>query len=129
MTELTSFMDQNFSGKPFMGKTKPDVVYTFNVKVDSLVIIEVKTPWAEQFGMTIEAKGQFKNIVDEEDDEFEEDGEHVVPFWACEAFQRTVVESGKTKGWLSMEYKRNIATGLNREGKEVELSGASFKLV
>ncbi len=76
----TSFFDHNFSGKPWFGKAEADEEYSFEVKVDSLKLVESDTPWTDEYGLTTEAIGNFRNILTEDGDEFEEEGEHVVPF-------------------------------------------------
>ncbi len=124
-------MDHNFSGKPWFAKVEADETYSFEVDVNTLKVKETKgTPWEEEFGPTFEATGEFRNIEDSDGEEYEKDGEHMVPFWACEAFQEQVGEGEPNKkGWLKMEYIRNEADGENRDGKPVKLSGAAFRCV
>ncbi len=119
---MKSFLDHNFAGKPWFAQTEPKEVYTFDVKVETLHVLESETPW----GDTFEGEGQFRSICDPEGDEFIEDGTYVVPFWACEALQKEVIQSGKTKGWVTFGYKRETEMGDNREGTEVEINTAFF---
>jgi len=123
---MSGFFEQNYSGAPFMANAEADETYSFLVKVDTIEVSNSDTPW----GDTTEAKADFKDIKhDKKGTELAEDGEHMVPFWACEAFQKSLKDNGKFKGWVEMEYIRSEEDGINREGKEVSLSGAAFRCV
>ncbi len=122
---MKSFLDHNFAGKPWFAQTEPKEIYTLEVKIDTLNVLESETPW----GDTFEAEGEYRSICDPEGDEFIEDGKYVAPFWACEALQKIIKESGKSKGWFKLDYRREVEMGENREGKEVEINTAFFKAV
>lgn len=124
---LISFWDHNFAGKPWFAQTKAEETYTFEVKVDTVQLLEdIIVPFGKT-GKTTEAKAQMRNIKDSTGEGFIDDGEHNVPFWACDAFQK--VFGDVRTGWQELEYQRTFEMGENEKGAEVEINDAAFNLL
>lgn len=120
---IGSFLDHNFGGKPPIAKTDEGEVYHLDIKIETLDVIESKTPWGE----TYEATGLVKNFRKMDDKNlYEPDGEITFPFWSCDALQSVVSNCGKAKGWLKLAYVRSSYVDANREGKRTDFSEASF---
>jgi len=100
---MSSWMDEDLGGDmPWMAKAEHGEWNTFSAKVESFDKFKDAGP----NGKWSCFRGKMKDITDHEDEQTDEDGEHEVPFWAMKEFQAACKESGKSKGWLELEYKR-----------------------
>ncbi len=124
MSDLTDFMDLEFSKIPWMKSVQPDVLVRFDVKVSTLKLVTCEADWGE----VTEAVVEMRNIIDQDDDEVAEDGPHMVPFWAMEAFQEAIKATGKAAGkhWIAMGYLRRVYDKKNRSGETIEYSTPHF---
>ncbi len=105
---------------PWMAETVPEMVYTFEVKMNTIEVIVSEVPFGKT-GEVKEMECEMRMIIDEEGDQLYEDGVHRVPFWACNGFRNEMKENGKKKGWTKVAYKRSES---ERKGKIY--SAASF---
>lgn len=122
---MSFWEETQFRQLPWMAGTEPKVVHTFKVKLSSIEMPISKTTFSDELK---EIEVEMKDIKDAEGDEIAEDGTHVVPFWACAAFEETVKSQDKQKGWLPMEYIRTFEIKPNKEGEDTEYNTAQIRL-
>lgn len=121
---LVSFWDHNFAGKPWFAQTNADETYQFEIAVGSIKLLEeIDTPW----GKTTEAKANMRNIQNADGESFIDDGEHNLPFWACDPLQKVLNDI--RSGWQTLEFVRTFEMGQNKKGETVEINEAAFGLV
>lgn len=119
---MTGFFEHKFGKVPWMGKAAAGLIHSFEVKVDSITIVEDKAPWGE----VTEAVAEFRRIQ-LDGDEFADDGKHPVPFWACGVLQEALGDI--RKGWQRMEFERTEEAGTNKKGQPATINYASIRLV
>lgn len=95
-----------------MATCEPEMTYRFDVKVETGQVVESKVEFGS--GTCREIEFDMRRIVDDDGETAYPDGPHRVPFWACGAIVDAVKSSGKTRGWLTLEYRRLIS---ERNGK------------
>ncbi len=116
------FFDREYTSMPWMARVNPDAVITFEIDVRTMDETESTVPFGK--GKIWEAQGKMRNIVDAEGDEFEEDGEHKVPFWACARLQGELNEKDK---WVKMQFHRTTTQMKNQNGDMVDYSEPHFE--
>ena len=96
------FFDTDFGGPiPWMADCPTDEWIDFEIQIASLTPVEVTVPFGETKLVT-QAVAEMRNIISQED------GEHVIPFWACtelQAYLEPLLKSLKGK-WTEMRYRR-----------------------
>ena len=112
-----------------MADVKPKMTVLFEIKLSTADLIENKVPWGKE--KTTEIIAEMRNIRYEDDGEtIVDDGEHTIPFWACEVaqavFKEISTKSGKKPVWTELAYVREIYEDTNWEGEVKEFSNASI---
>lgn len=119
---LGSFFEHDYSGAPPLARTEDSLVYSIEIKVDTLKLLESATPWSTAEKPTFEAECAMRNFLDDDGKEFVKDGKTRIPFWACDSLQECLVNAGKAKGWVKLAYYREVSIENNRLGEPVETS-------
>ncbi len=132
---MSGFFDTDFGSPiPWMAEAEPDEWTNFELEISSLTPIDSDVPFGQGYneqtgklGRVTEATANMKNFEkpSEVGDSTIEDGEHVIPFWACGALQELLTPLlRKHKGkWITLNYRRQV---VQRKGKENSV--ATFEL-
>jgi len=133
-SSLAAFRGTNYAGIPWLAKIEPNTICEFLIKLSSIEPIVSKTPWGDQNEADALMKGLNKkgDLIDEEGDQWAEQGIHRLPFWTCDGLQTVISEhetnDGDMDGWIQVAYKREVSTGRNRDGKKVDINDAIWAL-
>jgi len=129
---LDDIIGHNFGGKPWMADVKPDAVVHFELDLNGAKLVKNEVPWGDK-KETTEIIAEMRNIrYEENDEEIADDGEHTVPFWACEVVQEALKEIAKrTKRpkWAKLAYVRSVYKENNWEGVEKDFSRAAIAVL
>jgi len=130
---LDDIIGHNFGGKPWMADVKPDKVVHFELDLNNAKLVKNEVPWGDK-KETTEIIAQMRNIRYEDDNEetIVDDGEHTVPFWACEVVQQALKEiasRAKRPKWAKLAYVRSVYKENNFEGVEKDFSEASIAIL
>lgn len=109
----------DFEG-PWMAMATSGEIYEFEVEDSSVEIVETEAKW----GKSKQYKANMRNINDSDGDEQYDDGEYLVPFWACRSFKLAAKEAKVKKGWFGLAYIRDET---EKDGKP--FNTASIKAV
>ncbi len=133
---LDDIIGHNFGGKPWMADVNPDKPVHFQMDMHSLQLKVNEVPWGDK-KETTEIIAEMRNIKYEHTDDGDlivDDGQHTIPFWACELAQTIIKEYSQRpkkqqKQWLDLAYVRSVYKDTNWEGAEKEFSEAAFAVL
>lgn len=120
---------------PWMATVEPGEEVHFEVDRTKMFVEEIPNPFETKNETINQGRGLMKNIRYAEGDhaEVDEDGEHVVPFWACGALKKILkkAKGAANKKWVRLGYYREAEDEDNYKGtdKTVTINSANFKLL
>ncbi len=80
-------------------------------------------------GMINQMRANMRDIeYDETNEEIEEDGEHIVPFWACAAIKKAFKKSDSKK-WIDLQVRRSTTEKTYPDGEVKTLNLAEIVLI
>jgi hypothetical protein len=99
----------DFEG-PWMAWVEPDEEVNFELDIGSVEVIqdEILFKTHDKPVDIKQYKAEMQDILTPDGDMVAEDGEYVIPFWACRAFKQAVKAAKQREGWLEMVYKRTV---------------------
>lgn len=130
MGNLDKFFGTRFGGAiPWMASCEADVAVEFDLRMESLDVIDSEVPWrdASKGEHQAEAEAEMRDIQTADGVAVADDATHVVPFWAADALKECLVASKLRKGWAKLVYKRSTYREISkRTGEKTDYNTAAF---